>query len=228
MSRCSIRHAVILAAGRGQRMLPLTKTVAKPMAPYLDTTLIGHGIRQVKEHIENVHITVGYKAATVGQHVIEMGISSVINTDGHPNAWWISHTLLKDINEPVFVLTCDNVTDIDFEALENDYLSLASPAPCMLVPVKPIPELSGDYIHDDQRWVTKVSRDDVSNKYCSGIQVLHPTLIRAYVGEELNDFYDVWNELIRQKRLVVSSVFPTKWTAIDTMSDLERANEEDK
>lgn len=227
MSNCMIKHAVILAAGRGQRMLPLTKTLAKPMAPYLDTTLIGHGISQVKKHIENVHITVGYKASAVAKHVVEMGINSVINTDGHLNAWWIGHSLLKNLDEPVFVLTCDNVTDIDFQALADDFFSLPTSTPCMLVPVRPIPELSGDYIHDSHRWVTKVSRDDVSDKYCSGIQVINPKRVNELTnGAE--DFYDVWDELIKQKRLVVSSVFPSKWTAIDTMSDLERANEEGK
>jgi len=34
-----IRHAIIMAAGRGMRMAPLTDAIPKPMAPYNGTTL---------------------------------------------------------------------------------------------------------------------------------------------------------------------------------------------
>ena len=39
-----LQHAVIMAAGRGQRMVPLTDEMPKPMAPYLGSTLIAEGI----------------------------------------------------------------------------------------------------------------------------------------------------------------------------------------
>jgi len=57
----AIEHAVILAAGRGARMMPLTDDVPKPMAPFGDSTLIADGIAKVRKHINNLHITVGYK-----------------------------------------------------------------------------------------------------------------------------------------------------------------------
>ena len=39
-----INHALIMAAGRGQRMMPLTQVLPKPMAPYLNSTLVADGI----------------------------------------------------------------------------------------------------------------------------------------------------------------------------------------
>src|SRR5437588_7228435 len=120
-----IRHAVIMAAGRGLRMMPLTDAMPKPMAPFNGSTLIAQGITRLARNIEHIHITVGYKKAMLAQHVIEHGASSVFNTESKSNCWWIYNTLLKYLDEPICVLTCDNVVDLDFELLEESYLSLA-------------------------------------------------------------------------------------------------------
>ncbi|PMY13750.1 nucleotidyl transferase, partial [Pseudomonas sp. FW305-BF8] len=83
------------------------------MAPLRGGTLISQGIELVKKEVPNIHITVGYKKAMLAEHVIQQGASSVLNTEGQSNAWWVFHTLLQHLNEPLYVLTCDNVTELD-------------------------------------------------------------------------------------------------------------------
>ena len=63
-----IRHGIIMAAGRGMRMAPLTDAIPKPMAPYDGTTLIARGISRLAERLEHIHVTVGYKKAMLAQH----------------------------------------------------------------------------------------------------------------------------------------------------------------
>jgi NDP-sugar pyrophosphorylase family protein len=178
-----IRHAIILAAGRGQRMMPLTEVVPKPMAPYRGSTLIAQGIDRIKARIPNIHVTVGYKKAMLAQHVIEHGASSVFNTEGQTNAWWIYHTLLRYLDEPVYVLTCDNVVELDFDLLERNYAEEGDPA-CMLVPVRPVQGLEGDYIFHDHHVVTDVDRHRVADIYCSGIQILNPYRVTQLTRDE--------------------------------------------
>jgi NDP-sugar pyrophosphorylase family protein len=217
-----IRHAVIMAAGRGMRMAPLTDAIPKPMAPYNGTTLIARGITRLAERLEHIHVTVGYKKAMLAQHVIEHGASSVFNTEGQSNSWWIYNTLLKNVDEPVFVLTCDNVVDLDFQLLEENYLSLDSP-PCMLVPVRPVPGLEGDYVFTEGHVVTEISRLRETEIYCSGIQILNPCKLNK-ITTEGESFYDVWQQLIEQRQLMVSSVYPKKWFAVDTIEQLATLN----
>lgn len=217
-----IRHAIIMAAGRGMRMAPLTDAIPKPMAPYDGTTLIARGISRLATRVEHIHVTVGYKKAMLAQHVIEHGASSVLNTEGKSNCWWLYNTLLSQLDEPMVVLTCDNVVELDLELLEENYSSLNSPA-CMLVPVRPVPGLEGDYVFHENHVVREISRLKETDIYCSGIQVLNPFRLNQ-ITIEGDSFYDVWHQLISQQQLFVSSVYPKKWFAVDTIEQLTTVN----
>ena len=47
MSQNKLNHAIILAAGRGIRMQPLTNSIPKAMAPINGSTLIAKGIKKL-------------------------------------------------------------------------------------------------------------------------------------------------------------------------------------
>ena len=117
-----INHAIILAAGRGIRLMPLTKKTPKAMIKIKNQTLILNGIKKVQKYISNIHITVGYKGSMIAKHVIRNNVRSVINTNKKGNAWWIFNFPFNMIDEPVAVLTCDNITKINFKLIEKDYI----------------------------------------------------------------------------------------------------------
>jgi NDP-sugar pyrophosphorylase family protein len=216
----SINYALIMAGGRGMRMMPLTTLVPKAMVPYNGSTLIATGIDKIRKHIPNIYITVGYKGALLAQHVIEHNVTGIFNTEGKDNAWWIFNTLLKCLNEPIFVLTCDNVTELDFELLTKEYYEFGAPA-CMVVPVEPIEGLEGDFIFHENNVIKKLSREEQGTIYCSGIQVLNPAKVNALI-EPADNFYSVWTQLIDLKQLYCSHTYPSKWFAVDTMEQLQR------
>jgi len=215
-----INHAIILAAGRGIRLMPKTKKIPKAMVKIKNQTLILRGIKKIQKYIKNIHITVGYKGSMLAKHVLENKVSSVINTDKKGNAWWIFNFPFKYINEPVFVLTCDNITNIDFGLIEKDYIKKGKPE-CFLIPVKPAKELEGDYIHRKKKnVVTKLSRKVKSDIYCSGIQIINPYKVNKIV-KNTNEFNEVWKKLIMKKKLIVSDVLPNNWFTIDNPSQIK-------
>ena len=217
-----IQHCLILAAGRGQRMMPLTENIPKPMAPHKGSTLIANQINKLSKLIPNIHVTVGYKGPVLAEHVIASNVTSVIHTEGHSNSWWIHNTLLSYVNEPIYIMTCDNIADIDFELLEKDYHKQGEP-PCMLIGVKPIPGLNGDYIFHKNYKVYKLDRNKQAPIYCSGIQIINPFQTQK-ITDNIGDFYNIWNQLINKNQLWVSSVLPSKWFSIDTIEHLHQVN----
>lgn len=220
-----IQHALIMAAGRGQRMMPLTNRIPKAMANYDGSTLIAIGIENIKKQIPHIHITVGYKKAMLAKHVIEHHVSTVFNTEGKGNCWWVYNTLMKHIDEPVLVLTCDNIMELDIDMLSKNYFLHGEPA-CMVVPVKPIKGLDGDYIFHENNIVYELNRKKKSDIYCSGIQILNPQKIN-FITEQTEDFYLLWKQLIKQKQLYCSDVYPANWFSVDTIEQLLQLKKND-
>ena len=215
-------HAVIMAAGRGIRLRPLTDAMPKAMAPLRGSTLIALGIEQLRPVVDQIHVTVGYRRAMLAEHVMTHGAASAINTEGHGNGWWVFQTLLGSISSPVLVLTCDNVTELDSEFLLSEYARVGDPA-CMLVPVKPVEGLDGDYLRLAGDVVTHLNRQSPTDIYCSGIQVLSPQAIGRQMGT-VETFEEIWAQLMSTGDLKASRVYPKPWYAIDNLKHLQDAD----
>ena len=220
MSSKKINHAFIMAAGRGTRLRPLTKKVPKGLIKFKQTSLIANGIKKLKKYIDFIHITVGYKGPILAKHLIEEKVSSIINTDKKGNSWWIFNSIFRSFDSPLYVLTCDNVTNIDFKKIEKDYYKKGQPM-CMIIPTKPIKGLAGDYIFRKKNIIQRLSRKVKSDIYCTGIQVLNPKKINDKI-KSTDNFNILWKRLIKIKQLYVSDVMPKKWYTVDNVDNYKK------
>ena len=220
MSSKKINHAFIMAAGRGTRLRPLTKKIPKGLIKFRQTSLIANGIKKLKKFIDFIHISVGYKGPILAKHLIEEKVSSIINTDKKGNSWWIFNSIFKSFDSPLYVLTCDNVTNIDFKKIEKDYYKKGQPI-CMIIPTKPIKGLAGDYIFRKKNIIQGLSRKVKSDIYCTGIQVLNPKKINDKI-KSTDDFNILWKRFIKIKQLYVSDVMPKKWYTVDNVDNYKK------
>jgi len=60
--------AVILAAGEGKRMMPLTRELPKPLIPLLGRPLLEHMLTELPEVIDEVILVVGYRGNQIKAH----------------------------------------------------------------------------------------------------------------------------------------------------------------
>jgi NDP-sugar pyrophosphorylase family protein len=215
-----MNHALIMAAGRGTRMRPLTDIIPKPMAQVGNRTLLEIGINNIKRNFQFIHITVGYKGSVLASHAIDCNVNSIINTNGKDSCWWIFNSILKNLNEPVLVLTCDNLFAIDFDGIKNEYYAHNNPA-CMIVPTNKIDGFEGDFINiDNNNNVRSINRTIKSHLICSGIQIINPFKISQICSLSEN-FYEIWSILINSNELKISNTRPKHWVAIDTIEQLQ-------
>jgi MurNAc alpha-1-phosphate uridylyltransferase len=150
------RRAMLLAAGRGERMRPLTDATPKPLLPVRGKPLIVHhlerlarsGVREVVINVawlgERIRAALG-DGATFGVSIrySEEGAQALETGGGIFQALpWLG-------SEPFLVVNADVFTDIDFAALS---IAPESWAHLVLVP-NPVQHPQGDFALDDGRVV---------------------------------------------------------------------------
>ncbi len=213
------KNLVVMAAGRSVRMWPLTEYVPKAMALADGKTLLQTTVEKFSGQGINIHLTVGYKSEVLAPYALSLGVNTLVNTNGQGNSWWIYNTVLSELSEPIMVLTCDSLMDIDVKKLEADYKKFGEPA-CMLLPVHPKEGFEGDFIHQEQGRVTALDRKQKTDLYGSGCQVLNPKKIAA-LTKPADDFLGVWSQLIAQKQLYCAGFTAENWFTFDSVEQLK-------
>ncbi|MBB4818527.1 MurNAc alpha-1-phosphate uridylyltransferase [Pseudomonas alcaligenes] len=173
-------RAMILAAGKGERMRPLTLHTPKPLVRAAGTPLIEFHIRALaaagfRELVIN-HAWLGQQIEDHLGSGERFGVSIRYSPEGEPleTGGGIHRALPLLGDEPFLVVNGDIWTDYDFAALED--FSLQGLAHLVLVD-NPAHHPGGDFILDQG-----VVRDGVPGQLgltYSGIAVLHPALFEG-------------------------------------------------
>ncbi|MBF0271098.1 MAG: nucleotidyltransferase family protein [Magnetococcales bacterium] len=190
-------HAMILAAGYGKRLRPLTDTVPKPLVdmggrPLLDHTLLRVAALGIRRVVINVH----HLAEQIIAHV---GDGSAYGLD----VIWSQETVLMETGggvcqalgllgeAPFLAINGDVVWDMDLEPLITAFDPIRMDGLLGLVPVRGEEAGGGDFVVDDRGRLRRAGSGNGGWIY-SGLQMLRPSALRDYPAEpfSLNRFYD--------------------------------------
>lgn len=170
--------AMILAAGRGERMRPLTDHTPKPLLPVAGRALIEYTIRQlVAAGVTDIIINHAHLGRQIETHLGDgRQFGAVINyspegEQGLETAGGIIHALPLLGDAPFLVVNGDIATDFPFARLKNLNLDLAH----LVLVENPEHHREGDFAMDQAGQVTEHGTPKLT---FSGIGVYRPELFR--------------------------------------------------
>ena len=201
-------QAMILAAGRGKRMMPLTRDIPKPMLRIGNMTLIEDKIIRLSEAgIKKIVINTGYLGSYIHEHVgdgSKYGIEIIISDEGDmPNGTANGiRNIIHEFNEkPFIVVNADIWTNYLFIDLLNMKLKKKTLAHLVLT-TKP-KYLSGDFnIENDE----KIKGDDY---IYTGIGLYRPELFLNYMDKELGT-------ILRKEINIGAELYKGLWDDVGT------------
>lgn len=215
---------MILAAGRGNRLRPLTDTIPKPLVKVQNKSLIERHLEKIP-HTQVVinHAWLGDKieAALGDGHQWQVKIIYSPEPEGGlETAGGIVQALphLTDGKTPFMVVNGDVLTHFDLEKLRHKSLAEGSLAHLILVPT-PSFKSQGDF------GLSATGKVLNEGEYTfAGISLLHPDLLKGQAAE-FAPLAPILRQAIKNGQ-VTGELYTGYWNDIGTIERLETAQKE--
>ncbi len=119
-------HAIIMAGGKGERLLPLTKAIPKPMLKVGDKPIIEHNIDQLKSYgIQHYHIGVNYLGHVISDYFKDgshKGINIQYVIEDKPMGTLGCVSMVSEFREEdLLIMNSDLLTNIDFADFYKEF-----------------------------------------------------------------------------------------------------------
>ena len=204
----NIKYGMILAAGLGKRMQPLTLKTPKPLLEINNYTLLERAINLLIDH--------GVQEISINVHYLPDQIKSFINRKKFKVKITISNeeNLLLDTgggvlkgtqnfgDNPFFVINPDTVWDkhylAELKSLEVIYLK--NNKPTLLLVNKKLsidPSFQGDFNLNNE----KITKDSENQFIFTGLQIINRSVFTNEKSEVFS-LNKVWDKLIKGKNLL--------------------------
>ncbi|MBN2654536.1 MAG: phosphotransferase [Nitrospirae bacterium] len=217
-------NCFILAAGRGERLMPITSYLPKPLLPVAGRPVIKIILDKISE----------LKPASIGinTHHLSEKISELINKSGKSNDILLFHeTKLLDtggalknassiLSQGIFLVhNGDIITDIDLQSLVSHHKNSGNMA---TLAVHDFDRFNNVLIDSEYGYVGIKDRSAESNEFRSaaftGIAVYNPEFL-DYIPEGASSVVDAWSASVSDgKKVGVMDFSGCRWTDIGTPS----------
>lgn len=213
--------AIILAAGRGERMRPLSDTIPKPLLKIGEETLIERHLRRLAEiNVREVVINISYLAEKIRSALGDGSQYGVqIKYSYEPEALEVAGGIIQALpllgSDPFLMISADICTDYPFEKLQvlPDHLA-------HLVCVEnPTWHAAGDYAIKDNYIYPKLDGEKTYTYASFGI--MSPQLV-AGLEPGKRKFSPIFEQAANQ-RLLTGEVFSGIWHNIGSIELYEIA-----
>lgn len=202
---------MIMAAGLGTRMRPLSDALPKPLIPVAGRALIDHALdRLAATGVTRVVVNVHYKAQMVKDHLAARRDVEIVYSDETDALLDTGGGAVKALpffeGQPFFILNSDSIWVEKGEAALAQMQRLWNPdaMDALLLLALRAPALGydgkGDFCRSDDGRLSRVPKDHVSPYAYPGVQIVHPRLFDGMPGGAFSTNL-AWNQAIARGRL---------------------------
>ena len=222
------KKAVILAAGWGSRLRPLTLGRPKPAIRLLGETLIEHNLKELKGLIDEVVVVVGYKDEIIRERVGDNfeGIKiNYVRQDEQLGTGHAAKVALPFLGEEFLVLNGDDLY------LREDIEECLSKNPCILIKEVENPENYGQILIDGKKVkdIVEKPKKEVSNLINVGCYNINKSFFEKEIKKSARGEYEIIDFLkyyIKEKNslyfVVAKNWMPITypWSILEAVEDL--------
>lgn len=216
--------AMVMAAGLGKRMRPLTASTPKPLVRVAGRALIDHALDRMHEAgIAHAVVNVHYLADALEAHVLTRTAPSVVISDERGELLETGGGMVKAhaaglLPDPFFCVNADSVwldgPRPSFHDLSSHWDARQMDALLLLVPHARARNFAGtgDFYMDSAGRLTRKIAGQVAPYIYTGIQIVSHRLLR-HAPEGAFSTNVLWNRAIEEGRLF-GSVFAGEWLEV--------------
>jgi len=227
--------AMVLAAGVGTRLDPLTTQIPKPLVPVAN--------RPVMEYIVNLLVQHGFTQISVNLHHLPDSIENYFG-DGSRLGVKINYLFEKNLSgdaggvrgcmehlsDSTFVVIMgDLLTDANISYLVEQHRKMKALATIALKPVKDVSQF-GVAVLDDQGWIKEFQEkphpnEARSNLASTGIYIFEPAIFDFIPRTGVYGFgKQLFPQLIKEKQPVLGLSIESYWSDVGTFTQYRQSN----
>ena len=202
-----IRHGMILAAGLGKRMRPLTTKTPKPLLKIGGKTLLERAINLLLNHgVEEICVNIHYLGDEIKRYILSLESKANIRISDEMNllldtGGGVKKGTKEFNNNPFFIINPDTLWDERYSeevlALEKEYFS--NKKPCLLLVKKEL-SLDKNFKGDFNLKAKIVSRNNQNEYIFTGLQIIERSNL-SFISKNIFSMNEVWSKLIDQNFL---------------------------
>jgi len=224
---CPAASVMLMAGGRGERLMPLTNVAPKPMLPIGDRPALEAIIGSFVDHgLHNIFISVHYMGDVIENHFGDgacWGANISYIREATPLGTAGSLRLLPaNLDQPVIVMNADIISAIDFTDLLARHgetgadATVATTSYTQTIPFGVIKQADGQILEISERPTSNVD-------ICAGIYVLSPSALGYLPDGQRHDMPELLNALNDADCKIVPYAIQSDWADIGTIEDYQRA-----
>ncbi|MFA7252989.1 MAG: sugar phosphate nucleotidyltransferase [Patescibacteria group bacterium] len=225
--------AILLAGGKGTRLLPYTTVIPKPLVPVGDKAVLEILIGRLKKAgVTDITLCVNHLAELIMAYFGDgkkWGVKISYSLEAKPLHTVGPLKLLSGLPEDFLVMNGDLLTDLDFKELFEYHI--LNKSLLTLATYKRTEKIDLGVIEIDEKKLTATGfreKPEMNFNVSMGVYVLNKKVLDFVPGDTFFGFDDLMHTLLEREQTIKTFPFEGYWLDIGRPDDYERANNDIK